>query len=713
MKARKITSVLLAVCMALAFAPAAAFADSATVFSVDGIKYVVAGDGQVKVTQDIYDQTTYPATVAIPTTVTDGSNSYTVVGIDDYAFWNASTLTSLTLPDTITSIGYAAFGRSGIQNLVIPASVAEMLPASFAHYNNTASVTIADGNTSYQIVDGVLCSKTEALYVMQEQETVTLPSGIATICEYAFSGDTTLTSITFPDTLTTIGYSSFNGCTGLEAVVLPQSVTTFESKNGESYAFDGCEALENVSITGVVAIPDAAFGNCSSLEAVTLSDNLQTIGKNAFGGCSALKSIELPDSLTSIGESAFLSCGSLESITIPSNVKEISGGTFVGCVALTSITLSEGLTAIGPAAFLLINTDTGKNENPQLKSINIPSTVTSLGENFLAGVMPEGKTALIFQGNVPPTFATNALVGISGNDVNSPIVYYPAGAESAYAAANSALVTAGLVSVSGGTDAKEQGYGLTMADMNMQAGQSREIAATVPTDATVACTRSSDSVAVEYKDGKITVTGVNCGTATVTVSIQVNGVTIASGSCNVTVDHKYGTEWKSDKTSHWHECACGAKSDEAAHTYSDWTVTKNATETEQGEKTHTCTQCGYKETAFIPLLGHTHSYGTEWKRDATGHWRECACGDKADAQPHTLTWVTDREATATVQGSRHQECTVCGYQGYPVAIPSTGTAALPKTGDSSHTALWFALMTASVCGIGAALFCGRKRKAGR
>ena len=101
---------------------------------------------------------------------------------------------------------------------------------------------------------------------------------------------------------------------------------------------------------------------------------------------------------------------------------------------------------------------------------------------------------------------------------------------------------------------------------------------------------------------------------------------------------------------------------------------------------------------------HTHSYGTNWKSDTHNHWYECACGDKADIAAHTFKWVIDNEATTTEKGSKHEECTVCGYKKAAVDIPATGSGngsanqpdkpgdnSFPQTGDNS-LALWFAVL---------------------
>ena len=147
--------------------------------------------------------------------------------------------------------------------------------------------------------------------------------------------------------------------------------------------------------------------------------------------------------------------------------------------------------------------------------------------------------------------------------------------------------------------------------------------------------------------------------------------------------HTYG-DWRKDGTNHWHECTCGDKTDVAEHSFGEWTVTKEASTTEPGSKTRSCSACGFEETLEIPVLSHTHSYGTDWKNNETSHWHECTCGDKADMAAHSFRWIIDRAATATQKGSKHEECTVCGYRRAAVEIPATGTTTGGTTGGGSH-----------------------------
>ena len=187
--------------------------------------------------------------------------------------------------------------------------------------------------------------------------------------------------------------------------------------------------------------------------------------------------------------------------------------------------------------------------------------------------------------------------------------------------------------------------------------------------------------------------------------------------------HNYGTEWKYDSTNHWHECECGNKADIMAHNFK-WIVDKEATATEKGSKHEECTVCGYKKAAVdIPKIdSHNHNYGTEWKYDSTNHWHECEDGEKADITAHNFKWITDKEATATEKGSKHEECTVCGYKKAAIDIPVTDfrkssddqpnkpintasyenssadqtnkpiNTASPKTGNTDNMILWIVLL---------------------
>ena len=194
--------------------------------------------------------------------------------------------------------------------------------------------------------------------------------------------------------------------------------------------------------------------------------------------------------------------------------------------------------------------------------------------------------------------------------------------------------------------------------------------------------------------------------------------------------------WKYDETQHWQECSCGEKLNVANHTYGDWKVTKEATETEAGSRERDCTVCEYVQVEIIPEIGHEHGIHDEtWKYDKTQHWQECSCGEKLNVANHTYgDWKVTKEATETEAGSRERGCAVCEYV-QTEAIPATetgeptdstdptdssdsqgqqdpsGDTGSPQTGDSSNMMLWISLMLASCGGVLGMLLYRRKKAA--
>lgn len=123
---------------------------------------------------------------------------------------------------------------------------------------------------------------------------------------------------------------------------------------------------------------------------------------------------------------------------------------------------------------------------------------------------------------------------------------------------------------------------------------------------------------------------------------------------------------------------------------------------------------------------HIHNHGTAWKSDAGNHWHECPCGDRKDIAAHSFKWVIDKEPTATRKGSKHEECTVCGYKKAAVAIPAKGSTVKPSnqpdksgktastnTGDSSDPVLWSALLFISGGAVIGTTVVSRKKKYNR
>ena len=210
----------------------------------------------------------------IPESIEVNGEVFDVAEISNAAFIYNTTLTNITIPNSITNIGSSAFnGCTTLASIDIPNSVTAIRASAF------------EGCTAL--------------------ESVNIPYNLETIEERAFSGCTALTSIDFPSSVTTIGASAFSGCTALESVNLPANLQTIEDKT-----FSGCAAITNIDIP----------------------DNVTTIGASAFSGCTALTRLYIPESVSTI-EAAFTSCNNITEIYSNSTTPAIiRTNTFTGTV---------------------------------------------------------------------------------------------------------------------------------------------------------------------------------------------------------------------------------------------------------------------------------------------------------------------------------------------------------------------------------------------
>ena len=338
----------------------------------------VTGLGESSFSTDHFDSPLYDIhhtkiqSVTIPESVTS---------IGRAAFMNCTGLTSLTIKGVATSIGAVAFSTcTSLTSLSLVGSFQTIGEHAFASCNSLTSLSLTgdvqkigdyafvtcNSLTSLSLTGDIQEIGDYAFYSCPSLKTVTLPKSPTSIRSHAFDSCTilgSLGSIEIPGTVTEIGDFAFNNsgltsvtidegvkstgaymfyeCGNLTTVTLPESLTTIA--NG-SFAF--CPNLNHVNIPArVTCIGDGAFSNCTSLSEITLRDGLKTIGADAFLSCKELTTITLPDSVTDIGKEAFQSCEGLKSITIPKNVTTIEPDTFYWCFSLKDITLPAGLTS--------------------------------------------------------------------------------------------------------------------------------------------------------------------------------------------------------------------------------------------------------------------------------------------------------------------------------------------------------------------------------
>ncbi len=279
----------------------------------------------------VFDGCTGLTSVTIPNSVTS---------IAGYSFSNCSKLTSITIPNSVTEIGEEAFQDcTSLNSITIPESVTAIGNRAFwgtAWYNNQPDGLVYAGNVAYKY-KGTMPANTK----------ITLKDGTSGIAGAAFRECSSLTSVTIPNSVTSIGRNAFKNCSGLTSITIPESVMSIGYE-----AFRGCTGLTSVSIpNSVTEIGYWAFGGCTGLTSITIPNSVTEIGPDAFEGCSGLTSITIPNSVTEIGDYAFSGCSGLTSITIPNGVTRISWGTFQDCTSLTSVTIPESVKDIGTEAF--------------------------------------------------------------------------------------------------------------------------------------------------------------------------------------------------------------------------------------------------------------------------------------------------------------------------------------------------------------------------
>ncbi len=231
-------------------------------------------------------------------------------------------MTSVFIPNSVTSIGERAFGYCGaIESITVDSN-----NPTYDSRDNSNSIirksdnTLITGCKNTVIPNNVTAIGDFAFFVCADLTSMTIPNSVTSIGSYAFQDCTSLTSIGIPNSVTTIGISSFVGCSGLTSIVIPNSVNSI-GKN----AFSGCSSIESVIVDSDNPTYDSRY-NCNAV--IQKSNNTLVLG---------CKNTIIPNSVTCIGEWAFSGCTSLTSITIPNSVTSIGNNAFRECYGLTSV----------------------------------------------------------------------------------------------------------------------------------------------------------------------------------------------------------------------------------------------------------------------------------------------------------------------------------------------------------------------------------------
>ena len=403
----------------------------------------------------------------IPSSVTHDGVDYTVVSIGEFAFYECTGLTAVTvgdlvcaiyshaffgcsnlssveMPDQMNIIGESAFARTAFTEIVLPSGLLYIDEACFMECNSLVLITIPENVTEIGRMAFLNCHSLQS---------VTFNNSLQKIWDSAFENCSSLTEIEIPNSVAQIRWSAFRNCTNLSTVTIGTGVTEIQQ-----YAFRGCTALETVNFNAINCIvsDEACFGDNPRFKNLNIGEEVQLIDDFAFTNCDSITKLIIPNSVTTIMARAFKDCKSLDTIEIGSSLQSLADDAFAYCgdsllyisvnhdnpyfdtrndcnalirtstneLVLGSVNtiIPDGIISIGNYAFT----------NRRMTSINIPGTIQAIGNesfnycNLLNTIISEAMTPPLAY---PTTFNG---CGIAYDDFGSTNVYVPYGTSQLY-----------------------------------------------------------------------------------------------------------------------------------------------------------------------------------------------------------------------------------------------------------------------------------------
>ena len=522
-----------------------------------------------------------------------------VESIGDYAFSGCDSLVTLDLPAKLKSIGEHAFEECyNLSSITIPDSVTTIGEYAFVDCQNLKEVKLSKGLTSMGGSAFIGCRKLKA---------VEIPASLIEIPDDAFSECTSLKEIVIPDTVTKIGSYAFYGCTDLNTVTIGKGVkyiyacafadctalttvyfnATEMKENLYTIGFNGFEGagtkgtgIELVVGANVTRIPSGLFcPDAYPVSAVSLLNLVSVrfeegsvcreIADYAFGWCPSLTEITLPDSLEIIGADAFAST-SITSITIPDSVTQMGSGAFAGCKRLATVCVTS------PVWVSLMTEQNGcYGLLRYAQTVKIDSSITDV-----------------------PTYLPNTYRYVYS--VDYPGIHSPGVSYTVYSQIPCAIQHEHIFQE--GWKGSENGHGHRCISCD-------EVDELLPHEYEGACEttcRECGSIREPRHSFYYPCDSV-CTLCGFTRNVSHTYDNDCDPKCHYckevrSITHTYGDEWSTNGESHWKVCAiCGEQGELASHIWDEGEVTKEPTESAEGERVHTCL-CGERKTVSVPKM---------------------------------------------------------------------------------------------------------------
>lgn len=502
---------------------ASAFAEVGDMIYDGSFVYTVTSDTDAEVALTQYNGAA--SSVTVPSTIKD-NRTYTVTKIGNSVFYNKTTLSSVTIPNTVRELGASVFYMcTSLKSLTLPESVTAMGGSCF----------YGSGITSFVVPAGVTAIEGKTFSLCQNLEEVVLPEGITTFGAEVFAQCTSLKSITLPSSLTTIGTGAFTNCSALETVDFgnPETLTIDDGAFGE------CKSLKSVFLpAGVDKIVSAPFIDCGALEEITvdpenpyftsvdgvLYNKEMTILVNVPGALGG--KFWIPESVIMIGPKAFYRNTNVTGVYMTENIQYLNYGIFYGCYALADLLVSPSLTSIATAAF---------SQCKALVDLTIPAGVKSL--DFGSLFNNTNLRTLIMLPEEAPEVGPNALSGLKKAQLT---VYVPVGCIDKYKDAPEWKTISNWAEITGTIS-----MNLEQTDITLEGDDATDqLTINVDTDADylrllgARFTTSDPEVAIVDENGLVT--AVDNGECTITVEMYDNLGGKAEGECKVSVSEVTG-----------------------------------------------------------------------------------------------------------------------------------------------------------------------------